>query len=135
LKYVYIVFIVLVFFGCTPKEPVPQTKVKVVEILDLNETVQDLIDIPQEISYYTKNIENKNIYKSQRNYEKAYFSMWNITKPAQTLENIKWPFKYFNADKNYAENLQPVEDVFFSDMLEESNFEEYSTVNKKALTI
>ena len=135
MKYIYIVLSVLVFFGCSSKEAVVKPTEKVKIVVDINETVQDLIDIPQDITYYTKNINEKYISKVQKNYEKAYFTVWNFLESTQTLEDVKWPFKYFNTKKNYIENLQPVDESFFMDMEKKSNFIDYKSINKKGLTL
>jgi len=103
LKFLYVFFIVLVFFGCTPKNKVVPISTNIV---DLNETIDDLVSIPQNISFYTKNIKINKTDNIQSDYEKRYFSIWNILAPTQSKEDIQWPFKVFNTKKNYAENLQ-----------------------------
>ncbi len=121
MRYILIIFISLLFFGCSVKKDI--------------EVVQDLVDIPQNIEFYTKNIDTGNQIITEKEYKKAYFSRWNVQKPRESLEDIKWPFRYFKNKQNYGENLLPIKKDFLSNMYKKSNFDNYCTLNKKALTL
>jgi len=123
LRYILIVLLGLLFFGCSVKKDV-----KV-------EYVQDLLDIPQNIEFYTRGVKSKNISNPEIEYKKLYYGMWNIKRPKESLEGIKWPFRYFEKKQNYAENLLPIKKDFLNNMYNESNFNKYLTINKKALTL
>lgn len=139
MKFISIVLVAGLFLGCTveknhePKKNNVLNLKKEAQIEDV--VVEDLINIPQDIAYYTKAIETKKLYDVQKKYEESYFSVWNIAKPTQSLENTQWAFKYFHASKSYGENLVPLKQDFFDAMYKKSNFGKYATVNKKALTL
>jgi len=101
--------------------------------------IDDLKYIPQSISFYTQNVDinisEDEIAKIQSNYERRYFRVWNMDEPSESLENVKWPFRSFRVGKSYGENLQPLEQSFFDEMYENSNFDNYASLNKKALTL
>jgi len=113
-------FISLLYFtGCSKKS---------IEIYDLSH-------IPQNIEFYTQNLEKNTNANNYDLYKKSYFSVWNIDKPNTTLKDIKWTFRAFNPTNSYGENLQPLKQSFFDDMLKNSNFKKYLTLNKKAITL
>lgn len=123
LKYLFIIVLALVFVGCSSK------KIQPIKIYDL-------VNVPQDVSVFTKNIDNNvSLYDIQKNYEKHYFSMWNINEPPEKLENIKWPFDSYKMGKSYGENLQLLDKHFFDKMYKNSNFDAYATINKKAITL
>ncbi len=126
MKYIFFIIISFLFFGCSlQKSKDIQSPI----------VLEDLIKIPQNVEFYTKNIETKKLYSVQKEYQKSYYSMWNIQKPPQTKEDIKWPFKHFNVNKSYGSNLLPLKKEFFDDMFIESNFDEYLNISKKGLTL
>lgn len=155
MKYSTLVGIVLLFLGCSEKKIEPlvpkldkeikkedQTKIEVdkkilppeVEQNSSISIVEDLLRIPQDINIYTSYIQDET-YKIDKKYESIYFSMWNIEKPKESLEDIKWPFKYFNVTSSYGENLLPIKKSFFDAMYEESNFNEYLQLSVKGVIL
>jgi hypothetical protein len=127
-KYVFIILSIVLFAGCSLKDAQIKTS-KTVEIYDL-------VNIPQDVTFFSKNIEkNAPLHEAQVRYAQRYFHIWNIDKPKENLNSIKWPFIAFRAGKNYGENLQPLEQSFFDMMLENANFEAYATFNAKAVTL
>ena len=128
MKYISIVLIASLFTGC-----VTQKNIEVKKNSDI--ILKDLVTIPQNVEYYTKNIDTSKLYNIQKNYEVSYFTAWNMEKPSESLENIQWPFKSFQPSQSYGENLLPLKQEFFDAMYEKSNFKKYSTLNKKALTL
>jgi len=129
----------ILFVGCSTKkaeilkENLPQKIVQDVVIKDI--PIYDLENIPQKVEYFTTNIEINTLYDIQKKYEKSYYSVWNLKQAKNSLSEIKWPFTIYSKTKSYGENLQLLEDDFFTQMLEESNFKEYSTINENAITI
>ncbi|MCK4975115.1 MAG: SH3 domain-containing protein [Sulfurimonas sp.] len=98
--------------------------------------IYDLTYIPQEVTHYLQNIkDNIPIYNVQKRYKKYYFSMWNIKRPIESLNSVKWPFASYCVGESYGENFQLLKKSFFDTMLENANFNTYATVNKKALTL
>lgn len=124
-KYLVVVLVSLLFFGCSVK--------KEIQVVDTK--LQDLVEIQQDIKQYTNDIYVDTLYESQNNYEKSYYGMWEIDQPEQTIEDINWSFSSFDVNNSYGEDLLPRDEEFFSKMYEESNFEKYKTINKKAITI
>lgn len=122
MQYIFVILSAFIFIGCSIKNP-------------KNIVIQDLVNIPQDIQYYTNGIDDKELYEKQKDFEKSYFRAWNIQKPSQTLEETQWAFKYFDNIQSYGENLRPVSKEFFDEIYKESNFDEYLTLNKKALTL
>ncbi len=131
MKYFFVLILVVLFSACSINKAQMKEK-KVVEI-------DDLKYIPQSISFYTQNVDinisEDEIAKIQSNYERRYFRVWNMDEPSESLENVKWPFRSFRVGKSYGENLQPLEQSFFDEMYENSNFDNYASLNKKALTL
>lgn len=131
MKYSFLLVLIFVFVACTAqKEVVPPS----LKESNNSTIVQDLIDIPQDIEYYTSYIQD-DTYKINNKYEAAYFSMWDIKKPEETLEEIKWPFKYFDTTKSYGENFLRIKQSFFDTLYKESNFQNYLKLSSKALTL
>ncbi|MFA6191969.1 MAG: SH3 domain-containing protein [Sulfurimonas sp.] len=127
MRYFFGVLAILLFFGCSSKEITPKSEGIV---------VSDLVNLPQNAESYTKNIDdNVSFYDIQKNYNASYFRMWNIEKPKESIENIKWPFYAYTNIKTFGENLQPLQKAFFDKMYENSNFDSYATLNQRAVTL
>ncbi len=117
-----------IFIGCAQKEVKPAKKVHI--------EIADLVNIPQDIAFFTKNIDNNiSIYNIQKEYQRHYFKIWNIKKPPETVQSIQWSFYAYKAGSSYGENLQLLNNSFFNKMHEDSNFDAFATLNKKGLTI
>lgn len=128
MQYLSLVFIVFLLASCAQKEvPVVATE-EVVE-----EYIEELHSIPQDISYYTKNLQSIEL-STQEAFEKEYFRPWNIQKCSITVDDAMWAHKSYNAQNSYGDNLQPLSDTFFEKVLQNANYKEYTTVNKKAVT-
>lgn len=152
MKYLWVVFIGVFFVACSQKEVKIQKKIKEpktekkIYTKDINTTyvkqrcedtpVYDLTYIPQNIEYYTKKISNqKSLYKIQKRYEKYYFNVWNTSKPRESLQSVLWPFQTYKVKGSFGENLQPINKDFFANMYKLSNFKDYGSLNKKAITL
>ena len=134
MKYIYLCLSFFILQGCAQKSKkiiLPKQK-KIVQ--KKVEYVHDLKEIPQNVALYSKGI-NKGYIASLDKYEKMYFSPWNLNKIDTPLDNAMWAYKAFTAKNSYGENLQPLGKDFFTNMLKNSNFELYSTVNKRAITL
>lgn len=113
--------IFLLFSGCALKDLQKQE-------------IADLTNIPQNIEYYTKDIKIKDISGLHNYFEKKYFRIWNedIT---DDVSSIMWAFKSFTATNSFGENLKPHNDDFFKSLRDNSNFDSFKSVNRKAMTI
>jgi len=148
LRYIFIILSAVLFFGCSSSSIKKDIFIKTnddnnvtCEEFISNRTsssvkIYDLLNIPQNVNYFLKNFDNNvSIYDIQKKYEEHYFTIWNIDKPTEELNSIKWPFSSFCADKSYGENLQPLEQSFFDAILNNANFEAYATINVKAVVL
>ncbi|MBU0721755.1 SH3 domain-containing protein [bacterium] len=125
MRYVFIVLLAFVFVSCSSK----RTQLQKGEIYDL-------VTIPQDVHHFSRYIDdNSSGHQIQDTYDKLYFSVWNIEEPLETVDEIKWPFTSYRADNAYGENLQPLKQDFFDAMYENSNFDAFATINKKAISI
>lgn len=128
--YFFIFFFALLLVGCSSKD------IEVKKEPEKSIGIYDLENIPQDITIFTKNIDDSaSFYDIQKKYEKYYFRVWNIETPSETLDAIKWPFRSYRVDNSYGENLQPLKKDFFDSMYENANFNDYATINRKAITL
>lgn len=98
--------------------------------------IADLHKYPQNVLDYSSNIKNRNILASiQQAYTKHYFSPWNFRKPPESLGAVKWPFRSYRAKGSYGQNLKPLPQEWFDEMLETANFKDYATENSYAITL
>jgi cell wall-associated NlpC family hydrolase len=98
------------------------------------ESIYDLSHIPQDVSVYSQGIDKEKI-SSLEKYQKYYFKPWNVKKINISLDEAMWAYKIFTPKNSYGANLQPLNQSFFDKITENSNFVNYSTVNKKAITL
>ncbi len=139
MRYLYIVIVSLFMAGCASKDIKPLENMQQESNVSQDKQrsfIYDLVNIPQDISYFTASFFPKtDLSKLQKGFEDAYFSVWNYERPKDALNSIKWPFYLYKAGESYGENLQPYTEEFFSEMHKNANFGAYLTLNKKALTI
>ena len=133
-KYISIVLVASLFVACVPQEQI-QVKKESISMEEQDIIIEDLLKVPQDISYYVKDINTSELYDIQKKYEASYFSVWDMQKPSLSLKETQWPFEAFHSSKSYGENLQPLKPEFFDAMRKQSNSQAYATLNKKALTI
>jgi hypothetical protein len=132
-KYISFVLSILIFQGCVEQDSLnPSSKQPTKEKTQV--VVEDLIRIPQDVSYYTSKLKDEELFEVQKKYEEFYFSVWNINKPPKTLEDAKWPFRAFSVSKSYGQNLLPLSQDFFDEMYKKSNYDTYGTENLLAVT-
>ncbi len=135
MKYIYLCLALILVSGCAQK--ISQStvlKISNQKSKKIVEHVQGFTEISQDVSFYTHNI-NRGYISSLESYEKMYFQPWNINTMDIPLQNAMWAYKLFNAKNSYGENLQPLNKIFFNKIKENSNFEAYSTLNKRAITL
>lgn len=128
MKLLYVFFIVLIFFGCSTKTPEIKSDKKV--------EIYDLTHVPQDPYFYTKDFNFTSLdSNTQEKFESSYFRVWNLKKQTTTVEEVKWPFKSYGINNSYGENLQPLNQAFFDAMHENCNYDAFSTLNTKAVTL
>ena len=135
MKLHYLLLVALFLSACSTHTQV--TTIKKPTVLSEKKTevktVLDLEKIPQTPSFYTQNIDEKKF--SLDDFYKKYFRVWKIKKPSESLTSIMWAHKSFTPKNSYGENLQPISQDFFDTVLENSNFAEFATLNRKALSL
>jgi len=114
-------------------EAAKQLKMQLVEQHD-TDFIKGLNDIPQDVSLYSMNI-NKGYISSLDKYAKYYFQAWNIETMDIPLKNAMWAYEAFTEENSYGENLQPLQKSFFQKIRENSNFDAYATINRRAITL
>ena len=102
-----------------------------------NRTITDLKNIEQKPYLYSKNITpipKKLRNKFVKDFEQNYFYPWHVRKFTFSYENATWG-KMYAKKKVYSENLTLISKEWFDSILDDSNFTQYDTVRKKAITI
>jgi len=118
LNSIYAVIFIFLFSACSFKAT-PET--------------QKIADI-QDVSTYTKGIDRGYISDIE-SFKKDYFRIWNIEKIETPLKEAMWVYNVFTPEKSFGENLQKIDKKFFDAILKNSNFKEYATLNRRALTL
>lgn len=122
MKYIYLIIVLLLLSACSLTHQAQK------------EYISDLREIPQDPFVFTQRI-NKGFIGDGLAYKAAYFSPWNITAFDIPQEKAMWAYNVFTPQKSYGENLQPIDQGFFDAILMNSNFKDYATVNKRAVTL
>jgi len=107
----------LFFAACSLKQPI----VKIEK--------NDLIDI---VKYANNNFINQT--EETSNYIKRYFKPWEQNSVTYTIEDATWGFAYKNRTI-YLENHRQASKKWFEKQIENSNFDSYNTLLKKAITL
>ena len=130
MKYIYVLLLIIISVGCAEK---PVLKPAVITI-DKKEYISDLIEIPQNVSIYSRGIHRDKL-SNQSKFEKEYFRVWNLDKFDIELKHAMWAHSAFRYGNSYGENLKPHSKDFFDHMLENANFSLYGTVNQRAISL
>ncbi|MDX9814216.1 MAG: SH3 domain-containing protein [Sulfurimonas sp.] len=110
--------LVLLFSGCATYVPPKQ--------------VADLETISQNPSSYTDTITPKYIY--QEDFFDRYYKIWQsgIT---NKKEDIAWGFNVYSEKNSYGINLKPLKKEFFQKLKISSNFDDFKSINRAAITV
>jgi hypothetical protein len=127
MQIVYILLISIFLSACAMQQDIKVGEKESVEY------IADLQEIPQDVSLYSKEVVPRTF--SADDFEKKYFRVWNIDKLSIDVKDAMWAYDTFGYGNSYGENLQLLDQKFFDDILENSNFDAYSTLNKKALSL
>jgi len=134
MQFRYIVIVVaLLLSGCNQKKA-PQA-VEQNSSTKIKEEIFDLVSIDQNISVYIPSRLNKGYIATLQEYESHYFLPWNIKKIDISIKDAKWAYRAFNEKNSYGSNLLPLKKRFFQEILENSNFSAFTTLNKRAITL
>ena len=127
MRVLWIVFLTVFIVGCSTKSSV--------EIKIQDKEVSDLFSVPQDVRQYSSELDKSITKVNQDKFEKKYFSVWNSPRTLGDKESVQWAFDTFKFGKSYSENLQLHNQEFFDEMKSNSNFENYLTLNKRAITL
>ena len=126
MRILWIVFLTVFIVGCSSKSGVD---------VKTQKGLSDLSSIPQDVRQYSSALDKNSTNISQSKFEKAYFGVWNSPRTLGDKDSVQWAFDTFKFGKSYAENLQLHKQEFFDKMKSNSNFENYLTLNKRAITL
>ena len=132
MNYIYGLVCILILSSCASTALVVEDKTSQTETL--KEEITDLKVIPQDVSLYSKKIEDE-IYPNVINFDKNYFNPWNIDKMDITLKEAMWAYDSYRFGNSYGENLQLFPQSFFDEIIINSSFESYSSINKTAISL
>lgn len=118
------VIIITLYSGCTKQE------IEKINIQDLRNIEQKPSSFTSKIKPIEKNLKNELIQE----YKKNYFYPWHINKFTVSYKNATWG-NIYSKRKVYSENLTLISKKWFESMIDESNFKQYNTFRKKAITI
>ena len=125
-------FVVLLCTSCAKQKIDKKIKIYDQEIEQKTEQI-----IEQKPSYYTKNItpiSSKSKKSYIKKFEKNYFYPWHIRKITFSQKDAMWGQMYSKMDV-FSENLTPIPKAWFNNIIDASNFLEYDTIRRKAITI
>lgn len=116
-QFLFLCISTLLFTACSIKEPIVQTKNSDIEILAK-----------------TANDDSFNSLLITKDFFDKYFKPWNSTKVSFPKIEAMWGQSYKNK-KVYLENHQLATASWFDKQIENSNFDNYNTLAKKAITL
>lgn len=103
------------------------------ELPRLTDNVNDLTRFPQILHPYLEGltIDREELLEVQREFERHYYRPWNYTVAPVCLKDASWPTRVFTG--GYGSNLLRVDPSWIKEMVEQSNFLAYSTLNRYAI--
>lgn len=119
--------------GCTKMPPYPGTPPeKACHVQD----PEDLARFPQTIEPYLSHLRERSAVQAvQQRYKEAYYGVWADGYKPEPLEKVKWPFEVYTSEDAYGENLRPLSQAWFYAMMQEANWQAYSSVAKAAIAL
>ncbi len=119
-----LLFVLLFFSACASKKAPYPTE------------LQDIKQYEQKATNYLKNVPNIQYYdqlKFDKVFNQKYFQPWHIKKPYATKKQAMWGNVYAKR-KVYGDNHKQISKAWFKQQINNANFDEYSTVLRKAIT-
>lgn len=100
------------------------------------EDPRDLAVFPQTIEPYLNNLEERDaVMPFQQAYKAHYYRVWDPDYRPEPLEKVKWPFDVYTPEDAYGENLRPLPQAWFYDMMRKSAWGRYGAVGKTAIAL
>lgn len=98
--------------------------------------IKDLVTIPQKITdkYFNLNeIETTNFEEKKDNFIKRYFKPWNLEQMSVTSSEAQWGNMYKRKEV-FNSSYTRIQKSWFNDVIKNANFEQFNTLNIKAIT-
>lgn len=113
--------------------PLPQ-EIDSDEVPSIIKRVNDLEYFPQLLSYYfDANFTNQEtLFEIQKHFEERYYAPWMYAAAPICVKEAKWPISAFVS--GYGNNLKRVDASWIPELVTQSNYEAFSTVNERAVT-
>lgn len=104
------------------------------ELPSISAKVSDLDYFPQTLTpYLDNNFTNQEVpLEIQKRFEEQYYSPWCYSVAPICSKEAQWPVSAFTS--GYGSNLKPVDSSWITELVDQSNFSVFSTVNKPAIT-
>jgi hypothetical protein len=133
IKFIFLSYLFLFVSACS------STTAKInptIALKDLNsaEKIKDLERFSQSSRAYLKKITLDDMDTSEDKFENRYFSPWNRV-PSDTKKAAMWPFYSYRYGDMYGENLKLIDKTVFDKIKLNANFDNYKTINQKAITL
>lgn len=112
--------------------PLPQDSEPELPLVTTN--VSDLEHFPQTLTPYLEyNFTNQEApYEIQKRFEEQYYTPWSYSVAPICSKEAQWPIGAFVS--GYGSNLKRVDASWISELVDQSNFLSFSTINKPAIT-
>lgn len=104
------------------------------ELSSITKKVNDLEYFPQVLPpYFDNNFTNQETaFEIQKHFEERYYAPWMYSAAPICAKEAKWPISAFIS--GYGNNLKPVDPSWIPELVVQSNYEAFSTVNEAAVT-
>ncbi len=91
----------------------------------------DVVDLPQNISYFTDQVDVD--LDLHTDFKKEHFSVWSDDLLSYNKDIAMWGYRAFTPENSYAQNLQLYSPSFFDKIAQNSNFDQFMSVKKRAI--
>ena len=101
-------------------------------------SVADMHTIPQNLSYYAKQIkpiERSRQLEYDKEYNKRYFKPWSLRKLSESIDKLKWQFKFAQTKKLYSSRYKLISKDTINWWIKNSNFDALNSDKRYAITI
>lgn len=105
------------------------------ELPIITKKINDIDYFPQTLfPYLDQNFTNQEApFEMQKHFEAHYYTPWSYAAAPICAKEAQWPVSAFVS--GYGSNLRPVDPLWIPQLVIQSNFEAFSTVNRPAITL
>lgn len=139
--------IITIFFiiGCSSKTPPIKERAKesfyAKRISQINESdIEDLKKIPQNSHFYATTVPDDLILSDEqksldKRFNRLHFAPWDLKSLKYKKSEAMWPFAVYSKYSVYGENYIKLPKNWFNRQRKNANFENYNTLNIRAITV